>query len=76
MVSPVSVPGASNHTARPRSTTSPLLGSFRLRSAIRRGAGKARPVSAASASAARGPLSRTTDSAPGWARDGVGVPSA
>ena len=88
MVSPVSVSGASNHTTRPRSIDLAVRGSRTLRSAMRRGAGSAgsraeRPRSKArgsvrkiSASAARGPLSRMTESAPGWAREGVGVPSA
>ena len=88
MVSPVSVFGASNHTTRPRSIFSPLSGSSIVRNARRRGSGRAglraeRPCSKAlrsvrkiSASAARGPLRRMTESAPGRAREGVGVPSA
>ncbi len=88
MVSPVSLLGASNHTARPRSMVSPLVGSYRLRSTMRRGSGSAgsraewprskarRSVRKISASAARGPLSRMTEIAPGCARDGTGVPSA
>ena len=88
MVSPVSVLGASNHTTRPRSIVSPLSGSSIVRTAMRRGSGSAgsraewprskarRSVRKINASAARGPLSRMTEIAPGWARDGVGVPSA
>ena len=85
MVSPVSVCGASNHTTSPRSIASPLFGSRTLRSAMRRGSGsagsraewprsKARgSVRKISASAARGPLRRITEIAPGCAREGVGV---
>ena len=64
------------------------FGSRTVRSAMRRGSGsagsraewprsKARgSVRKINASAARGPLSRMTEIAPGCARDGVGVPSA
>ena len=88
MVSPVSVLGASNHTTRPRSIASPLIGSSTVRSAMRRASGKAgsraewprskarRSVRKINASVARGPLSRMTEIAPGCARDGVGVASA